>query len=69
MEMDPDDLWKGFISVVKGAVQGTSAPIPTFMSIWRCAMKVFVPFLIPKVFCILVTLESKDKHFYLPLLH
>lgn len=28
MEMDPDALWKGFTSVVKGAVQGTAAPRP-----------------------------------------
>lgn len=28
MEMEPDALWKGFTSVVKGAVQGTAAPHP-----------------------------------------
>lgn len=33
MEMDPEALWKGFITVVKGAVQGTVAPVPVAPSL------------------------------------
>lgn len=28
VEMDPGEIWRGFITVVKGAVQGTGASVP-----------------------------------------
>lgn len=28
VEMDPEEIWRGFITVVKGAVQGTGASVP-----------------------------------------
>ena len=33
VEMDPDALWSGFITVVKGAVQGTVAQCPVATTI------------------------------------
>lgn len=33
MEMDPDALWTGFITVVKGAVQGTVTTVHAVLSI------------------------------------
>lgn len=37
VEMDPDAIWKGFISVTKGAVQGMVAVFPSFST---CKLRV-----------------------------
>lgn len=38
VEMDPDELWTGFITVVKGAVQGTAATVPAVLSVCKHAL-------------------------------
>ena len=41
VEIDPDELWQSFISVVKGAVKGTATPHPVIGSdfLAKCGQK------------------------------
>lgn len=47
VEMDPDAIFEGFITVVKGAVKGTVAPLPAATTVpsywdvshWTCKLE------------------------------
>ena len=43
MEMDPDAIWKGFVTVVKGAVQGMVAQLFLLLHLQVLLSRVFSP--------------------------
>lgn len=52
VEMNPDAIWKGFISVARGAVQGMLAAFPIFSTCKRGVNCFFVLFLTRVEFCV-----------------